>query len=232
MITGLTTGAVPAAASSTTLTNSVMTAGAQGMTITSPSTGANTALTIVSQGGGNASYVDFKSAAILQSRIGGYDGELSAGTIVNGPITLFTNSAARLTILGSGNVGIGTTTPSEKLEVIGNIRAVGQLSTSSQTISSGTTAINWNNGNAISTDYNCASNFAFANLRDGGTYTLVVTDTGTTQCGFSATTTGTDAATVSYRFNPANAARTASSHTVYTLMRVGAVVYVSWSSGF
>jgi len=114
----------------------------------------------------------------------------------------------------------------------GNVRASGQISSGSQVITSGTSTLDWNNGNAISTDYGCASNFTLNNLRDGGTYTLVVTDTGTTQCGFSTSTGGTDAATVTYRFKPANAARTASSHTVYTLMRIGTTVYVSWGSGF
>lgn len=131
-----------------------------------------------------------------------------------------------------GNVGIGTTTPSEKLDVSGNIRASGQLSTGAQTLTGGTSTVDWNTGNAISTDYNCASSVTMNNLRNGGTYTLVVTDTGTTQCTFGTSTTGTDAATVTYRFKPANAARTTTSHTVYTLMRVGTVVYVSWASGF
>jgi hypothetical protein len=149
-------------------------------------------------------------------------------TTPNGAAT----TVERLRIDQNGNVGIGTTNPSELLEVNGNTRVAGQLSTGSQVITGGTTSINWNNGNSISTDYDCASAFSFANLRDGGTYTLVVTGTGTTQCTFSTTTTGTGAGTVSYRFKPANAARTATSHTVYTLMRVGSIVYVSWASGF
>ena len=138
----------------------------------------------------------------------------------------------KMRIDASGNVGIGMTAPTEKLDVTGNIHTSGQIATGSQTIVGGTTAIDWNNGNSISTDYNCASNITFANLRDGGTYTLVVTDAGTTQCNFSTTTTGTGAGTVAYRFNPTNNTRTVSSHTIYTLMRVGSIVYVSWQSGF
>ncbi len=172
-------------------------------------------------------------ATISSVAVGNHSSTAAGGklTFYTTPSGLNTNNP-RMTISDSGNVGIGNPTPGEKLDVTGNIRASGQLSTGSQTIVSGTTAINWNNGNAISTDYNCASNLAFANLRDGGTYTLVVTDAGTTQCSFSTTTTGTDAATVTYRFNPANVARNSSKHTVYTLMRVGTVVYVSWNSGF
>ncbi len=132
----------------------------------------------------------------------------------------------------AGDVGIGTATPAQKLHVEGNAKINGQVASKSRTIAGGTASVDWNDGNSISTDYDCSSNISFVNLQDGGTYTLVVTDTGTTQCNFSTTTTGTDAATVTYRFKPANAARTASSHTIYTLMRVGTVVYVSWSSGF
>lgn len=129
-------------------------------------------------------------------------------------------------------VGIGTTSPSQKLVVTGNIKSSGQIANNSQTVTGGTSSIDWNNGNSISTDYNCASSLNFSNLLDGGTYSLVITDAGTGQCNFSTTTTGSDSGTLTYRFRPANANRAATSHTIYTLMRVGTVVYVSWASGF
>ncbi len=131
-----------------------------------------------------------------------------------------------------GNIGIGTSNPGSKLEVAGRVKVTGQLGTGSQTISGGTSAIDWDNGNSISTDYSCAGLVSFANLMDGGTYNLAVTDTGTSMCDFSTTTTGKDAATVSYRYRPVNAARSANTHTIYTFMRIGTVVYVSWASGF
>jgi hypothetical protein len=40
---------------------------------------------------------------------------------------LYATSTPALTILGSGNIGIGTTTPSEKLYVNGNIKLSGNL---------------------------------------------------------------------------------------------------------
>jgi trimeric autotransporter adhesin len=150
-----------------------------------------------------------------------------ASSLMIGP-----SNTAKMTILSSGDVGVGTSTPAEKLHVVGNIAATGQIASGSQTITGGTTSIDWNNGNAIMTDYDCGSPLQFANLRDGGSYTLVVTSTGTAQCNFSTTTTGTGAATVSYRFKPANGVRTSSSYTVYTLLRVGTTVLVSWTSGF
>jgi hypothetical protein len=128
--------------------------------------------------------------------------------------------------------GTNTLTTRMTISDSGSVKVSGQLATGSQTIAGGTTAIDWNNGNTISTDYNCGGQFNFANLMDGGTYTLVVTDASTTLCDFSTTTTGTNAGTVSYRFRPTNGVRVASTHTIYTLMRIGSVVYVSWASGF
>ncbi|WP_407487812.1 hypothetical protein [Elizabethkingia anophelis] len=44
-----------------------------------------------------------------------------AGTHTNHPYSLITNKTARMTVATDGNVGIGTTTPSEKLEVNGSV---------------------------------------------------------------------------------------------------------------
>ncbi len=126
---------------------------------------------------------------------------------------------------GTGNVSVGTTASTNtKLNVEGQLR--------SKSFTSTTGTIDWAEGNSGTTSYNCASAITFANLRDGGSYLLAVTSTGTTQCNFATTTTGDDAATVTYRFMPANAARTSSSHTIYSLQRIGTVVYISWITGF
>ena len=52
---------------------------------------------------------------------------VSLNNYYNASMTFSTNNSAKMTILGSGNVGIGTTSPGEKLEVIGNISASGNL---------------------------------------------------------------------------------------------------------
>jgi hypothetical protein len=47
--------------------------------------------------------------------------------IYNSPMTLWSNNTERMRITESGDVGIGTTTPSEKLEVTGNMKLNGTL---------------------------------------------------------------------------------------------------------
>ncbi|MBC7418492.1 MAG: hypothetical protein H7325_10080, partial [Pedobacter sp.] len=50
------------------------------------------------------------------------------GTKTNHPLQFFTNNSnAQLTILQSGNVGINTTSPTEKLHVVGNVLTEGSL---------------------------------------------------------------------------------------------------------
>ncbi len=49
------------------------------------------------------------------------------GTTNNASLIFKTNGSEAARVLGNGNFGIGTTTPTEKLEVFGNIRALGNI---------------------------------------------------------------------------------------------------------
>ena len=54
--------------------------------------------------------------------LGADSGSGFIGTITNGPLQLYTNNTEKVRIDASGNVGIGTTAPADKLQVLGDIR--------------------------------------------------------------------------------------------------------------
>lgn len=145
-----------------------------------------------------------------------------------------TNSAERLTVLENGKVGIGVASPSTALAVTGTVTSTnmnlgatgttGALSVVGTIVSQvhnagAATTIDWRNSNVqyVST---APGAVAFENMADGGSYTLVCTSA--TAGTFTFSQSG-----LTFKFKPANAATT-----VYTFIRAGANVYVSWISGF
>ena len=154
---------------------------------------------------------------------------LKAGDTMTGTLILPGNGlvvGSNQLVASSGSVGVGRTPASgTKLDVEGQIAGK-----SGDAGSSG--SIDFSLGNSVITTFDCGTSLSFSNLRDGGNYIVVVTGTGAAQCNFSTTTTGDGAATVAYRYAPTNGVRTATSHTVYNLNRVGNNVYVSWITGF
>jgi hypothetical protein len=156
---------------------------------------------------------------------------LSGGTAALASLTLdsTTHATQKGNILinpNGGNVGINRTPRlNTRLDVSGQIVA------GSSSNSSG--VIDFSLGNSITSTFDCGSQISFVNLKDGGNYILAVTGTGTTMCDFNTSITEDGSTTtVIYRFAPANATRTASTHTLYTLSRIGTIVYVSWISDF
>lgn len=137
--------------------------------------------------------------------------------------SFFTYTSNTLSILRE-KVGINKANPRSSLDV------GGQITASSFTDTSGN--IDWSKGNVVSTSFDCTSSLNFSNLIDGGSYTIAVTGTGNSQCSFNPTVTGSDAGTVFFKFNPANSTRTANSHTIYSIVRIGNIAYVSWITGF
>jgi hypothetical protein len=122
-----------------------------------------------------------------------------------------------LTVLGSGNVGIGTATPTSKLEVKG-------AATNTTAYSAGSsTTIDFTQSNLAYTTASAGS-FTLTGLKDGGTYTLAV----------RGTTTGTASFTQSgMTFKSTNNAATTSGYqTVYTFIVMGTTVYYWMNSGF
>lgn len=152
---------------------------------------------------------------------GGNSGAVTVGTNDASNLTLETNNSARLTITSGGNVGVGSASPSAKLEIAGQVRAV---NSSGAAHVNNTASVDWNNGNAQQLSVACTST-TFSNMLDGGTYILAVTETGGTTCTFSHTG-------LTFYYSPANGPRTAGKRTVYTFQRIGNSVYVSWIKGF
>lgn len=118
----------------------------------------------------------------------------------------------------AGNIGVGNSTPNAKLDVTGQIRSLPYDNVSAM-------AINWNNGNNQYTApaSNVCAAIAFTNLLDGGNYTLAVQGVTSGTCSFSQ-------AGLTFVYSPANSA--VASDAVYTFLRLGTKVYVSWASGF
>lgn len=130
-----------------------------------------------------------------------------------GTLRLATAGSERLHINSSGQVGIGTTQPSSTLHVAGTIVTQPYNNGSS-------TSINWANGNVQYTSASCGS-FSFSNMVDGGGYTLAVQGSSSGTCSFSHSG-------LTFRMPNDHGATDASTHTVYSFLRMGNIVYVTW----
>ncbi|NOS56732.1 MAG: hypothetical protein HOP37_10820 [Cyclobacteriaceae bacterium] len=90
-------------------------------------------LDIKTPNGASAYGLNHSDGTIIMSTYVGSGGVTggSIGTQSNHPFFIYTaNGGAKLTVLPNGNVGIGATTPTQKLHVIGNILASGTITPS------------------------------------------------------------------------------------------------------
>jgi hypothetical protein len=110
-----------------------------GIGTTNPATllsiyGINNMFSLVNSNTGNTTYMSFAANGANRGFIGldnsagvglfgsGVAYGFDIGTPNNAPISFCTNNAIRMTIVGNGFVGIGTTTPESHLHIVGDIR--------------------------------------------------------------------------------------------------------------
>ncbi len=71
---------------------------------------------------------------------GGQAGALAVGTSDASNVTIKTNNSTRMTVSSDGSIGIGTTSPSEAVEIVGNAKFVGQGVATMTTLGAGISA--------------------------------------------------------------------------------------------
>ena len=88
--------------------------------------GSGKLLTVQSESGGDYGGIITKTDSVTGQMWSNENASnLFIGTRSDHPIVITTNNVEKVRVLTNGNVGIGTTSPSEKLEVNGNVRVTG-----------------------------------------------------------------------------------------------------------
>lgn len=76
---------------------------------------------ITVNGSGSGSFLDLQTSGTLQARILSLPADLRINQIVSGSLSLWTTNTERMRIDSSGNVGVGTSSPSQKLDIASRV---------------------------------------------------------------------------------------------------------------
>lgn len=121
----------------------------------------------------------------------------------------------KMRILANGNVGIGTTSPSAKLQVAGSI-------VSNENVVATGGSVDFSTGNTQILQDVQGSTLTLSNMVNGGNYTIIVTDVNSRVYSFSGCTPA--------YFSPALAATT--QRTVFSILKTSQGCFITWTSGF
>ena len=108
---------------------------------------------------------------------------LAIGTVSNIPVVIATNNTERIRITGTGNVGIGSTNPAQKLDVGGNVR-LGTLSAAGDFTDSGSTGTRHltigadNGGDALLVTHASGYGVGYFGYEAGGDRLIIACDSG------------------------------------------------------
>lgn len=173
--------------------------------------------------------ITFGANGTGQGYIGAVNRGSSNGDVVIGAQNGATAYSEGIRLTSDGKVGIGTTTPASKLEVSG-----GAISgTAFAVANANPLAVNFALGNTGIAATTTSGAVALSNMAVGGAYTLIVQDATSRTYDFTNGGAGSQCATATTRYVPANGATIASSHAVYTVLYAGAgLCYISWVTGF
>src|SRR6185436_16247778 len=141
-------------------------------------------------------------------------------------------SADLLQVQNSNGTAIASVDAAGNLTTAGQIRSINGTTVYNNTDATTPATIDWDNGNVQTSAVVCdGGTISMNHMREGGSYTLIVTANATGTCVFSTSGQTPHSVTGQWKFKPSNQTP-ASGHTVFTILVAGGNAYVSWIEGF